>query len=254
MGFTVKALTETIQRTLGRSGRRVELQPEDYLQAIKLTLDRWSMEYPQHGYTVMPTALTNSDGSGVGKYIVDAQNVDGVLDVTFFNNGGKYAYYPYPDQATDQYLVQGQLKEQELIFSDLPEWDAFMEPDPNDANKTKCWIYVHFTSDSFVDRAGRIPNYIAIKYAWHIEATDDPVVGLPRVRNDWKSWIERYATAQARLVMGEIRGKFNGIPGAAAGEVLGIDGDKQIARADAEVLKLEAELVGRARQLPMLID
>jgi hypothetical protein len=252
--LTIASLTATIAQRLGRSGRRVELKPEDYLQAITRATMKFAEVYPQHAYTAIPISVTQS------KYIVTQYatqtpdlNALGVLDVTFYNNGGKFAYYPYPDQATDHYLIQGQLKEQELIYGDLPEWDAMREIDPND-NIEKLFLYVYFNVDSFIDRAGRIPNFLSIEYAWAIEPTDDPRFGICRIRYDWRDWFERYCVAQARIVLGEIRNKFGGIPGPQDGTTLAIDGKEQIARGEEERDKLEEEIRKRARQLPIMYD
>lgn len=248
MGMTLKSFSDTIARRLGRSGRAVELEAEDYTQAISTALRRLAEVRPEYGYKVIPVSTT------VGKYVIDVKNPLGVLECTFFNNGGKFAYYPYPDQSIDHMIIQGQLKEQELIFQDLPEWESFLDTDPADSDKEKLYIMLHFNSDSFVDRAGRIPTHIAVKYTWFIEASDDPKVGLPRLRNDLQAWTIDYATAQARLVLAEIRGKYEGIPGPGEGETLGIDGNRQWERATADIERLETELRSKARQLPMIFD
>jgi len=55
-----------------------------------------------------------------------------------------------------------------------------------------------------------------------------------------KSWIEKYATSQCRLMLSEIRGKYASLPGAGGGVAL--NAGEQSARADSELLDLYEQI------------
>lgn len=247
MGLTKQQLIDTITSRLGGSQRRLELKPTDFDSCIAAALKVLARYFPQHGFVVIPVSVYQQ------KYVVPAANCLGVLDVTFFNNGGRFTYYPYPDASVDHALIMGQMKEQEKTYGDLPEWDAMSETDPDDSDKEKVYVYVHFDSDSFLDRAGRIPTHISVKYAWHIEPSDDKKVGLPRIRYDWQEWVENYAIAEAKRTLGKARDKFKGIPGP-DGNPLPVDGADLIREGDQERAELVADIKLRQRQMPLIID
>lgn len=248
MGTTLAAMQTAITTRLGSTGRAVELTNGDFAMVIASALKVLARYHPMNHYIAMPISV------GVSKYHLNVPNLLGVLDVTFYNNGGRFTAFPYPDAAIDQELILGEMKIQEKVYGSLPEWEFVFDTDAAAADVEKGYLLIYFNADSFVDRAGRIPTHMSVKYAWHIEASDDKKVGLPRLRYDWQEWVEKYATAEARRVLGTIRSKFKGLPGPGEGEVLGIDGDDLIARADQEVKDLIADIESRQRQLPILID
>jgi hypothetical protein len=114
------------------------------------------------------------------------------------------------------------------------------------------WVYTTITKSSFVDVFARLPNFMAVTFNWYIEPTDDPQVGVEAIPYDMRQWVEEYATAFARKILGDIRGKYGGVPGAADGSTLRNDGATQVERGEQACRDLEADLRSRRRQLPIL--
>lgn len=248
MGTTLAALKEVIQSSLGAGARSVELTDGHLNRGITQALRLLGRHLPEKGFTVLPVTTT------VQKYLLDKANIVGVQEVVFFNNAQRLIMYPYPDSSVDQYLLMGQLKEQQKTWGDMPEWEWLFDTDATDGDKEKCYILTHFTLDSFRDRLGRIPTHMAVTYNWHLSASDDKKVGLPRLKHDNVDWVERYATEVCRQILGDVRGKFGGIPGPNDGELLVNDGRDLVTRATQEIRLLEEDLRGRMRQLPPVFD
>lgn len=248
MGTTFEKLKGEIESELGLSGRAVELRDPDYQRAIKAALQKLAKAHPQVDHTVLPITVS------VQKYLVDVPNLLMVRDVTFFNNGGRMVFFPYPDPSVDHRLIMSEMKVMQKEYGTLPNWDFNIEATGTAGSETeKGYLYIYFNSDSFIDRSGRLPNYVSIEYLWHLEPTNDKKKGLPRLRYDWEEWVTDYATARAKKILGGIRNKFKGIPGP-DGQLLGIDGDQLINDAKEEMKALEADLHERQRQLPVQID
>ncbi len=248
MGTTIAELQGVIKSNLGIGGRAVELTTPDLDRGIKAALNRLAKELPETGYTTIPVTAT------IQKYLIDKPGIIGVTEVVFFNNGGRLILYPYPDAAVDHYLIMGEIRDQQKTYGDLPEWEWVKDTDPNDTDIEKTYVLIMFNNDSFLDRVGRIPTHIAVTYKWALVYSDDKKTGLPRLRADLQDWVERYSTAFCRRILGDIRGKFMGIPGPNDGEMLPIDAAGLIERATTEIKELEEELRGRRRQLPLMID
>ncbi len=241
-------LRTVIKTNLGAGGRVVELAQGDLDRGIAAALKKLGRYLPETGFCTIAVTPT------VQKYVVAKPNIVGITDVTFFNPGSRVVLYPYPDAAVDNYLILGQMKDQEKLYNDLPEWEWLFDVDANDSYAEKCYVLVHFTSDSFLDRVGRIPTQIAIQYKWYIAPTDDLQTGLPRLKHDLHDWVEEYATEFCRVLLGDIRGKFAGIPGPTPGETLPIDAAGLIERGNARMAELMEEMRLRQRQLPLAFD
>lgn len=247
MGTTKAKMKETILGELGLSGRAVELRDPDIDRAVTAALRKIAHAHPQLDYTSIPISVS------VQKYLLNVPNIVGVRDVAFYNNGGRFTAYPYPDAAIDHRLIMSQMKVQEKEYGDWPAWDFNIEADgPSGSETEKGYLYIYFNSDSFLDRAGRIPNYVSVEYLWALEYSDDKLKGLPRVRPDWQDWVDNYSIAIARRILGGIRNKFKGIPGP-DGQPMGIDGDALIEQGTREKKELEEDLQQRSRQLPPII-
>lgn len=248
MGTTKAKMKSLIDSKLGASGRAVELREEDYATAVSAALKMLARWHPMISFKVIPIS------TGVQKYDLGVPNVLGVRDLTFFNNGGRFTAYPYPDASVDHILILSQLKMQEKAYGDLPQWEFQMEAigDADTAVETG-FIYIYMNSDSFLDRAGRIPTHISVEYLSYIEYSDSKTVGLPRLRYDWQEWVDKYAVAEAKKILGGIRDKFKGIPGP-DGNALSINGESLIEQGEREITALTEDISQRARQLPILID
>lgn len=251
MAYDLASLRETISANLGEGAVSVELQEHHYERGIDAALKLLNRCIPMHGYKVIPVAF------GGNKYILDIPNMINVVDVTFFNSGGRFEEAPYYIRYADRSAELGDMKSTQRVFNDTPMWSAQPEVviPPGETEPREVWyLYTNFTYSSFVDTFARLPNMAAVEFVWEISANDDPYVGVSRIPRDLRQWVEDYATARCRAILGDIRGKFLGIPGAADGSLLRNDGSAQVARAEQAIAILERDIQYRRRQVPLVID
>lgn len=247
MAYTVEDLTANIRLNLGGDGGvALELGEGHYTRSIDAALKMLCRYRPMHGYQVMQV------DKGGNKYVLQARNVTGVLDCAFFNSGSRLEYAPYYTRWVDRNIERGEMKENQRAFDDLPEWYAQTEPNL-DSGEDEWLIYTTITQSSFVDTFARLPNCMAVQFAWYIEPTNDKMVGVNRIQPDMRQWVEDYATARCRMILGDIRNKFGGIPGAMDGSTLKNDGAQQVARAEQKCRELEDDLKSRMRQSPLIL-
>lgn len=247
MAYKIADITEAIALNLGGGAQALETQRSHYERAIKAALRLLDRYRPMHGYVVLPVTY------GGNKYKVVARNIIGVLDVTFFNSGGRLEFAPYYSRWVDRNIETGDRKDSQRAFDDKPEWHWMMEPDPV-SGEDECWLYTTITQSSFVDTFARLPNTASVQFAWALDASDDPLVGVNRIPVDLRQWVEDYATARSRMILGDIRGKFGGIPGGADGSLLRNDGAAQVERAEQKCRELENDLSLRRRNSALILD
>jgi len=63
-------------------------------------------------------------------------------------------------------------------------------------------------------------------------------------------WIKKYALARAKMMLGTVRSKFSGVN--SAGNNLAADGESLKSEAKEEIEKLETQLYGMQRPLPIM--
>lgn len=243
MAYNLTKLQEIIAHNLGLGRVEVELNAEHYRRAIDATLKMLARWYPQHGFQVIPVS------AGGSKYELKARNCIGVIDCTFFNSGIRFEEAPYYTRWTDRTFELIDMKDTQRVFGDDPIW--FEQEEIDAAGEPHRYVYAQFTQSSFVDTFARIPTVMCVEFTWEIEASDDPRVGVSRIPRDMHQWVEDYATARCRVIMGDVRGKFTGVPGADDGSLLPVDGAMQVQRAEEKMRALEKDLEGRRRQMPM---
>ncbi len=244
--YKLSNIQEIIEQNLGKGRVQVELDKEHYLRGIDAALKMLSRWLPQYGYQTY-----NSQPGGY-KYKVTARNVIDVLDVTFFNTGLRFEEAPYYTRWVDRMIELTDMQDTQRVFGDEPDWRTLREVNAA-TGEDELFVYACYTMSSFVDTFARIPNVMCLQFAWFIEPTDDKFVGVNRIPNDLRQWVEDYATARCRDIMGGIRAKFGGNPGADDGSLLPNDGEQQVMKAASDMERLEADLQRRQRQMPLLM-
>lgn len=139
--------------------------------------------------------------------------------ITYFSNN-----YLFNDMAVgDFYLMTSYLKQIRKVFGQEGTWDLingrFLQLHPAPA----------FT-----------PDPVILEY----RALDSNTM-----HSAYRAWIQKYATACAKEVLGQVRGKYATLPGPGGGAQL--NGDKLIAQAEAEKTKLEEELMREIEEPPL---
>lgn len=245
--YTLDAITEIIKRNLGGGRVHVELMNEHYVRGIDAALKMLSRYRPEWGYQVIPVVY------GGNKTLFTAKNLIGVIDVRFFHSNARFEEAPYYTRWTDRSMELADMKDTQRVFGDQPEWDVLREVNPvTEVEET--YIYTHFTRSAFVDTFMHIPARACVQFTWHFDASNDPHVGVSRISYDMRQWVEDYATAHCRQILGQIRSKFSGVPGATDASLLPNDGRNQIEMAREDLERLEADMVKRQRQLPLIFD
>lgn len=245
MPYDLAELRQIIGHNLGFGRVDVELNDDHFKRAVDATYKLLARQLPQYGYQVIAVQ------PGGTKYKLTGKNVIGVMDVTPYNAGSRFEEAPYYVRWVDRSIELGDMRDTQLVFGDEFEWRALQEQDPL-TYVDAWWVYTHFTASTFVDTFARLPSHICVQFAWTIEASDDRNVGVGRTPMDLRQWVEDYATARCRQIMGDVRNKFSGLPGATDESMLPTDGAFQTERAEQAIAKLEADLQGRRRQLPIM--
>lgn len=245
--YSLAKIQEIIGQNLGYGVIDVELNREHYARAIDAAFKILARWYPSHGYQVISAV------PGGYKYQLTPKNILGVLDATFMNSGPRFEEAPYYVRWVDRSMELADMRDTQHVFGDQPDWHWQFEPDPI-TGLQMAWLYTTFGRSSFVDTFARIPDIVCVQFAWAFEASDDPAVGVNAVPFDMRQWVEDYATARCRMILGDIRGKFGGVPGQGDNSVMPTDAGSQIQRAVDDMKRLEEDLKDRRRQAPLLID
>jgi hypothetical protein len=245
--YTVAELRRVIEMNLAKGQVDIELGNEHFARAVDAALKALARWFPMHGYQVLPVF------PGGNKYKLTAQNVLGVLNVEFFIAGPRFEEAPYYTRWVDRSIELADMKDTQRVFGDTPEWHQMKEVNQTTGDE-ETWIYTSFTRSTFMDTFARLPSHICAMFAWCIEPTDDINVGVNRIAYDLRQWVEDYATAKARTILGDSRGKFGGVPGDTDGSVLPNDGDRQVQRGERDMARLMEDLNNRRRQAPILWD
>lgn len=245
MAYDLAEIRRIIGHNLGLGRVEIELNDDHFKRAVDSAYKLLARWFPQYGYQIIAV------NPGGAKYKLTGKNVSGVLDCTPFNAGSRFEEAPYYVRWVDRAIELGDMRDTQQVFGDEFEWRALQEQDPV-TFVDSWWVYVHFTRSTFIDTFARLPQYGSVQFSWVIEATDDKTVGVGRTPLDLRQWVEDYSTAKARLIMGDVRNKFSGLPGASDESMLPTDGAFQTERADQAIAKLEKDLQDRRRQLPLM--
>lgn len=245
--WTMAEIRKTVALNLGQGRIDIELDDAHFARAVEASVKCLARYFPMHGYQVIAVS------PGGTRYEITAQNFLGVLACDFFIGGLRLEEAPYYTRWVDRMLELGDMRDTQLVFGDKPEWHWQTEVNP-DTLIEQHWLYTHFTRSSFMDTFARIPSHVCVQFAWHVSPSDDQRVGVSRIPYDMRQWVEDYATAKCRAILGEVRGKYRGVPGMADESVLPNDGAEQVQRGEEAMRRLEEDLRIRRRQVPILID
>jgi hypothetical protein len=151
-------------------------------------------------------------------------------------------------------LSLSRLKEAKRVFSIEPQWAGQWEvivPDPIGAPTVKQRVYALYLR--MPDPAIALAYDVTVFYNFGYTSTDDLAVGIPAIPMQHQTWFKNYALAKAKIMLGRIRNKFKGIPGADEGSSYDIDGADLIAEGREEVSEIETMLAEtRAQIAPIL--
>ena len=142
-------------------------------------------------------------------------------------------------------LSLARIKEARRVFSIEPQWTGQWEVDNTQNPPARVYaLYLRMP-----DPALALAYDVTVFYHARWDASDDPLMGIPAIPNQYQSWFKGYALAKAKIMLGRIRNKFKGLPGAEEGSSYDLDGDDLIKEGREEVADIEAMLMETRAQI-----
>lgn len=223
-------LYNRIKIRLGGTGVKVELTPADYEEAVRTSLARYrqrSENAVEEGYMFLELQDGKQD------YVLPKDVVE-VRDI--FRRGlgltqGGTSFDPFSASFTNLYLSEAARQGGVSTYEYFTQWQETLG--------TLFGEHIMYTWK---------PSSKELKLIRKIKANETLLLWVYTERSDEdlisevyaQDWILRYSCAQAKMILGEIRGKFNTIVGPQGGTTL--NGDKLKDEAKVEMDLLESEL------------
>lgn len=203
--LTVDSVVAEIGRRLGCSGRDLELNRSDFLQALSDATRIYNEYRPRHGRTSMRVS------SSVRRYTLSRPGLVRVYDVQALFSEVQIGdpFDPYlvlsPTsfaalaQTTGQIMLEGAyIKDTRKVLSVDLSWHS-----QNEMSGPNQVVAVYIQAPANVSRVG-------VGYTWHVTDSDDPSTGLGWVDPDDHGWFVDVAVARAKQVLGLVLRKFGG--------------------------------------------
>lgn len=253
MALTLQKIQQDILTTLGASSIEIELLDVDIDKAITDALEHFDARIP--GLSV---ATLSNVSANTGRYVVSHRNLIDVIEVNTYPEheflslgiGGEPLVLVQDGLSLSEIpvgrLTQIQMRYIQLkkLLSDDIIWEGRWEYNATTKQREYA-LYIDVPSTTSVYRC-------AYEFAWHHTADDNLETGVPTIANPhhW-SWIEKYATAVCKEILGHIRDKFKGLP-SVDGMDMQVDGMDMVQEGLNEQVILEDELLSMQAQIPPL--
>lgn len=176
----------------------------------------------QNLYYVPPYILRNMTYLTFKKTLLSIQSQAGTLEFDFFIKYFQDNYLFDNFTIGDYYLLQSTLETTRRVLSQDGGWDII------DGQFLQLYPTPAVTDVAIIEYRGLNANTMT-----------------PKMRN----WLQKYATACAKMILGGIRGKFAVVPGPGGGTQL--NGQALIAEAQQEKAALKEELMNEVEEPPM---
>lgn len=243
--LTLKSLKRTVELMLGASGVAVELTDEDLSLVVRQALQTYNQYRSRRNHAALTLV------SGQVKYPIVHPGLQGVLHVAFVQGNRPdipdpfYSglYYQQPSMASggvsygELDAIQGHLESARRVTSTEMEWHGQWEG-------SSYYLYISHPRPN-----GLVCSY---QYSWHITPDDNATTGLLQVPNGDVPWIEKYATALAKTILGRILRKHGGVP-TPEGGTEPLDGDQLSTEGQTEQEQLTEQLKLRRPPLPPVL-
>lgn len=246
MPLKLRSLVNKIVSKLGISIVHVELVGADIAEAIRDALQIYSKYLPGSNWVDI------SVSSAVSRYVISHRNLINVVDVQFVRDyrifGGGYDIIPdFTERIGEIEQWFQRRRDFERVLSTEPMWEVVWEiPEtaPGDPAPTKRELAL------YIKVAESVEYKCSYLYTWYYEASDDYMYGLPAIPENHTHWVEDYAFAVCKTVLGRILDKFKGLPSPA---MTGLDGADLRAEGREEMMALERSILSWQRQVPPIV-
>lgn len=253
--LTKANIKKRVASRLGGGGVAVELEDQDYEEAINDTLEVYNQARPRKLRQALPITtsqkryvLRNADGTT--NYGVDP-NIAGVVHMEFITRRTQPSqvdpFDPFDTALAGVSLGSGSGEtfgdiQQRLTYAEdaarivdaEPEWEALWE------------------GQEYVVYVDAVRSHIEASFEYSVYYGDDDA-GLALIPLGDVNWFLRYATARSKIMLGRQRNKFGGIANP-DGSVDEIDGAALIDEGREDIRELEEELQRRRPPLGPIIE
>lgn len=225
MGLYLEDVREYVKLRLGGGIVRVELQDKHIDAATNEALRVYARYRPLRRFVQIPLV------EGIKQYPLD-KDVLGVFKMDFVHRQVSLAVvedifhrrYYEPIHDMDQYVTYLQyIDTLKRVLSIEPEWH--FQRALKEGEHPTLWVHA--------------PNQANTILALAMLVVERPLHQVPLLHEDW---IQRYALAFCKEIMGRVRGKWGNIPSPAGGQSL--DAPTLLAEAKEELRELDAEIRG----------
>ena len=256
---SISALKTYINVELGGLSVNVELQDIHYVRAIRDACDILTRFKPRTNAVFQPYSF------GQYKYVFDLTQMPGFIDIahvdfvkpeltgsgillenpfrldTVIGMGMGTVTLAYGDFA----LSLARIKEARRVFSIEPQWTGQWEVDTSGPTPRRIYaLYLRMP-----DPALALAYDVTVFYNARYDASDDLVMGIPAIPYQHQIWFKKYALARAKIILGRIRNKFKGIPGAEEGSSYDLDGEDLLKEGKDESEEIEQMLMETRAQI-----
>jgi len=225
MTFSLVDIRSYVKLRLGAGLVRVELKDEHIDAAANEALRVYSRYRPLRRFVKIPLV------EGVIEYPLAIDTL-GVYKMDFVNNQASLAVvedifhrrYYEPIHDMDMYVTYLQyIDTLKRVLGIEPEWH--FEPSQVQGKQPTLYVYA--------------PNQAGSLLAMAVTIVKRPMHLVPYLHEDW---IQRYALAFCKEIMGRVRGKFSNIPSPGGGQ--GLDAQSLLGEAREEMQLLDQEIRG----------
>jgi len=240
---TLRELVDKILINLGISSINVEITPTDIIQAIHDAIEVYNKYIPGMSWDVLNVS------ENIRRYVIDKRNITGVLEVQFLR---EFRLMTGVDIIPD---FVGRLAEVEQwfmgredaarILSTKPNWTSAWEAPLNNTGapkKRELVLYIYVPTI--------VPYKCSYLYSWKREASDDLQYGIPSIPDNHGEWVEDYALASAKVILGRILDKFKGVASPAN---TGLDGADLRSEGASEKAQLLSDILSWREQPPPIV-
>lgn len=246
--LTVEGLRKRIESRLGGRRVQVELEQDDYSEAVRMALDFYNQRRPfKRRFRASNVTMTQK------RYVLNPSihpGLAGVVNVEFISRtttpGQLDPFDPFNSTFGGLSLGVGGGS----TFGDLLQSLTYTEDAARIVDADPEWEGLWEGSD-YVLYISIPRSNVAVGYEWsgYYSFADQPVgTGLTYIPRGDVDWFTRYATACCKEILGRVRGKYQGVTNPDGGQDP-VDYQELLQESQAEKEKLEADL--ERRRVPL---
>lgn len=253
--FPIKNVGEEVRTALGDSGVEVELTEKDIERCLRDALRYYNRNRPGRRklaigvtattkrYPLDPATFAGIQGI-VGFECVRSRITDGIDPFDPLSVIGPGGVHTGIDTFGDYDQKLNYIERARRIASSEVEWRFQWEPaQPGPVVDGEVDVPV-----LYADIPATLPMECSIEYTYHFTMNDAAHTGMQNIPDGDTDWFIDYATAFAKTILSQIRGKFKGIVGPDGSE-MSVDYDDLKSEGREDIRQLKEDMKKRRRPL-----